>query len=71
MKMLGHLADKLLGAVVPQISASACCTGAGQTFTENCGCVRNGIGSRKTCVVTCFCTLSCGACQDFSEPGCR
>ena len=28
MRMLGHLADKLLGAVVPQISASACCTGA-------------------------------------------
>jgi hypothetical protein len=71
VKMLGHLADKLLGAVVPQIRAGACCVGAGQTYVESCGCVRNSIGARKTCVVTCDCTLSCGACKDYSDPACR
>jgi hypothetical protein len=69
--MLGHLADKLLGVVVPQISAAACCTLAGKKFTKDCGCVRNGVGSRRNCVVTCDCGESCGACFDISEPGCR
>lgn len=71
MRMIGLLADKLLGAVVPEIKAAACCGGAGTTFTESCGCLRNGVGLQKTCVVTCTCGTSCGACHAVSVASCR
>jgi len=70
MRIVGHLSDKLLGVVVPQISAGACCKGAGTVFFKSCGCVRKGVGSRNRCVVNCDCSVTCGGCKDFSNPAC-
>ena len=73
MRFLGVAADRLLGLVLPGLTAGACCTSAGHTLVENCGtCAGNGIGLGKKCVVTCICTLSCGACTvRISNPACR
>jgi hypothetical protein len=70
MRMVGRLADKLLNAVVPQISAGACCTHYGEISYKDCSCVRKGVGKRRTCVVSCFCMLTCSACQEFPNPAC-
>lgn len=71
MRIIGLLADKLLSGVVPKISAGACCTLAGKHFTESCGCLRNGVGLQKSCVVTCDCGSSCGACKAIPVASCR
>jgi hypothetical protein len=72
MKILGYVADRLLGVVVPEIKASACCGGAGMTFKQNCGCLGNGVGLQKKCTVTCTCTISCGACNiTIANSSCR
>lgn len=73
MKVIGKLADRLLSAVVPEISAGACCTESGQVYYVNCNeCDGNGIGLEKKCVVNCYCQGVCGACNiKISSPGCR
>ena len=72
MRFLGVAADRLLGLVLPGVTAGACCIGFGTKSTESCGCGGNGIGLRKSCIVTCDCKLSCGACNiKVSVPSCR
>ena len=73
MKVFGKLADRFLSAVVPEISAGACCTDLGRVYYVNCNqCDGNGIGLEKKCVVNCDCQGVCGACNiKISSPGCR
>ena len=72
LKIIGFIADKLLGVVVPGIEASACCSAAGQSITEFCECSGNGVGLYKRCVFGCQCVLTCSACNiTSSHAGCR
>jgi hypothetical protein len=71
MRMIGIIADKLLGAVVPEIKAAACCTLSGKKYTQSCGCLRNGVGLQQNCVVDCDCQGVCGSCYAVANAGCR
>ncbi len=71
MRIIGFVADKLLGAVLPQLKAAACCGASGSHFTESCGCLRNGVGLQKSCVINCACITSCGACTAVPNAACR
>jgi hypothetical protein len=73
MKFFGKAADKVLSYVVPGLTAGACCVGSGTSSTVSCNeCAGNGIGLAKKCTVTCFCQLSCGACNiKIASSGCR
>ena len=70
MRMIGLLADKLLSGVVPQIKAAACCGGA-DDLHRVLRRLRNGVGLRMTCVITCTGGTSCGAFMAGSESSCR
>lgn len=65
MHTIGPLADRLLKAVVPQLSAEAfgCCEEF--MFTENCMCV-NGKLFQKCCQSNC-CRTTCSGCAYMGQ----
>lgn len=59
MAVLGRLADRMLGAVLPQADAGAC--PCGDSYCTYSGCPR---GYKRTCRDNCNCTqTSCGPCS--------
>jgi hypothetical protein len=70
MKVIERVADALLGAVVPTVSAGACCGDNGMKY-QNFRCYGNGIGEVQTCQVTCNCGASCGGWVKYANPNCR
>ncbi|HEY2505888.1 MAG TPA: hypothetical protein VGI58_05190 [Streptosporangiaceae bacterium] len=73
MKVIGAIADRLLGIVVPEIKAGACCTLFGKSYNVSCNeCAGNGIGLAKRCVVNCDCQAVCGGCTvKIANSACR
>jgi hypothetical protein len=61
MKVITRMADRLLGAVAPKITAGACCSESGQKYTTECYC-RSSYVYAKNCVIGCFCQSTCGSC---------
>jgi hypothetical protein len=63
MRMITKIADRMLNAVVPEITAGACCPE--NKHYVSCGC-RGPVGDsflyRKLCVTSCDCVTSCTAC---------
>jgi hypothetical protein len=65
MRSIARMADRLLGAVVPEVSAGACCSLDGTKYTNECYC-RDGYVWDQTCTIGCTCKASCGACKKTS-----
>lgn len=63
MRVVAKAADRLLGLVVPGITAGACCSFSGRHFQQECSCTGGTVWIRN-CTVTCTCGSSCGACFD-------
>ncbi len=63
MRLINRMADRVLAAVVPEISAGACCSKNGTKKVEECSCPPNGRLSEKTCTYNCSCALVCGPCR--------
>ncbi len=62
MRMINALADRLLSAVAPKITAAGiCCPDFGNSYEQNCGC-SNGFQKQMFCVVRCNCSIFCQAC---------
>jgi hypothetical protein len=63
VRLINRMADRLLTAVVPEISAGAgCCSRSGESFGRLCECT----GSRvveQTCTYGCHCAVTCGPCR--------
>jgi hypothetical protein len=66
MRVVTRMADRLLDAVVPQITAKAGC--APETVTEYCYC-KAGYIYNKECTVISNCTLRCGSCYNTGAVG--
>lgn len=62
-RLINRIADRLLTAVVPEISAGAkaCCSKYGTSIGVECSC--NGRVVEKTCTYNCTCGLVCGPCR--------
>lgn len=61
MRLMNLVADRLLSAVVPRITAGACC--AGDPFWKTCFC-EDGVWFHKSCHYNCSCGVVCGDCTD-------
>jgi hypothetical protein len=72
MRIIANLADRLLSAVVPEITAGACCSDNGKTYYVKCDlCKEKGVGLEKKCVVNCYCHAICGPCNiDYPDSNC-
>ncbi len=67
MRIIRTMADRMLSAVVPTVTAAAiCCQPDPQVYECYC---HNGVLYLKTCTPRCNCTLSCGPCY-VSDIGC-
>jgi hypothetical protein len=62
--LINRMADRLLTAVVPEISAGAskCCSKNGQSFGRECSC-NDGRLIEQTCTYGCHCAVTCGPCR--------
>jgi hypothetical protein len=69
VRIIGILADRLLGAVVPEITAGACCPQVGERY-YNYKCVKKGVGAKQLCTVTCGCGKTCGGWVDYADSNC-
>lgn len=72
MHIIGKIADRMVGALVPAVTASAGC--APETFENSCGCIGQKDGNLylvyQTCVVESNCQARCGPCNILIE-SCR
>jgi hypothetical protein len=62
VRLINRMADRVLAAVVPEISAGACCSMSGESYGKLCECT----GSRvveQTCTYGCHCKVTCGPCR--------
>jgi len=66
MRMIARMSDLLLGLVVPEITAGACCPP--DPWQQECYC-RNHTIYVKTCSYNCACAVHCGSCSN-SYIGC-
>lgn len=62
MRLINRMADRLLTAVVPAISAGACCSKYKQSFGRECSC-NDGRLIEQTCTYGCHCAVTCGPCR--------
>jgi len=60
MRIIATMADRMLSAVAPKISAAACIDAA-SSYKQEC-CVSGCIGGVRTCVSTCY-GPACGSCS--------
>jgi hypothetical protein len=61
MRSITRLADLLLGAMVPEVRAGACCGLDGTRYKAHCYC--SGLYEwTRNCVVGCDCKATCTAC---------
>jgi hypothetical protein len=63
MRMINKLADRLLSAVVPEITAGACCSLNGTKYTQECYCKGERVWFQH-CQIGCTCKATCGACYN-------
>jgi len=63
MQIINRMADRLLSAVVPSITAGACCPQ--DTTLQFCYCVGNlgRAAAYRYCSYNCSCQLICGGCN--------
>jgi hypothetical protein len=61
MKAINAMADRLLSAVVPRITAGACCPP--DTTFQLCYCYYPGYGLYRYCSYNCACQITCGGCN--------
>jgi hypothetical protein len=66
MRIITRMSDRLLGLVVPEITAGACCPP--DPWQQECYC-RNHTVYVKNCSYTCACAVHCGGCTN-SYIGC-
>jgi hypothetical protein len=59
MRFVTSLADRVISAVVPGITAGACCPP--DNYREECYC-RGSVVWAKNCSTNCACKAVCGAC---------
>lgn len=71
MRLIAPIADRLLSAVVPRVTAGACCPpDTQQVACDGCGRTSQHLWMRawKTCSYNCACKLMCGPCVNRSCP---
>ena len=61
MRMIGTIADRMLGLVVPKTTAAGVCCDPGGGY-ESCGCGAADFIYQKYCHADCQCRLVCGPC---------
>ena len=61
MRLITRISDRLVGMVVPEITAGACCPP--DTYQQECYC-RNLTIYAKYCSYNCACKVFCGACTN-------
>jgi hypothetical protein len=65
MHIVNRMADRMLGALAPKITAEArlSCTPSQYYSDAGCGCSSAGFQKFKICHVSSSCTVSCGGCN--------
>lgn len=73
MRILTEMVDRMLSAVVPEITAGACCSMNGQHYKSFCSCPCGKYQRQKNCIIDCACHGICGACYNTSTncPPCK
>jgi hypothetical protein len=61
MQVINRMADRLLSAVVPKITAGACCPK--DTTLQFCYCVALLYAQYRYCSYNCSCQVVCGGCN--------
>lgn len=69
MQVINRMADCLLSAVVPRITAGACCPK--DTTLKFCYCVGYQSAAYRYCSYNCSCQVICGGCNvEYTTAGC-
>jgi len=61
MRMIERMSDRLLGLMVPEITAGACCPP--DPWQQECYCRSHAIYA-KSCSYNCGCKTFCGSCYN-------
>lgn len=72
MQIINRMADRMLDALAPKITAEAgrSCIPYQYYADSNCGCTKGGFRRARLCTVTSSCTQTCGACVTIVNEAC-
>lgn len=63
MRMVNKLADRMLNALVPNITAEAGVQCQPSSWYQDCGCTSTGFRKVKLCNQSDRCVITCGPCN--------
>jgi uncharacterized protein YqkB len=72
MHIVNGMADRIISALAPKITAEArlSCTPHQYYSDAGCGCTSSGFQKLKICSVSSSCTVSCGGCDYYETVAC-
>jgi hypothetical protein len=63
MQIFSRMADRMLSALAPAITAEAHIVCTPYSYYQECGCTSGGLQKVKSCYVNEACETSCGSCD--------